>query len=222
MHFGSIYDMQLHPKSIHFPLLRKFICKGTFANVVICAIVAPNLTHFTYYPYPWSRHPGAWQDNDAEGICSLFPSVHHIELPTDVMTFIFHQKNDLDALYWSNLENLTVHELGGDSLPFLDGLVTWLEQRQNIEQSKLLIKFILPGFLTYEDSHIAVKLEVLCKYCILEWEDLHSTIVLSGIAHESLWIEMPRIHPDLIDKIGKAFIAGHIHTTAPQCTCGAV
>lgn len=123
---GVYRGLELHPNSVHLPLLKWFICKVSGAKMLIRAIAAPNVAHFTYRPQ------GREEDYDTESICSSFLAVRHVDLDRDIMISLFQPGNISNPGYWPNLESLTVHGTDEYSLGFLGGLVTWLEGRQNL------------------------------------------------------------------------------------------
>ena len=179
---GFCGGLKLHPNSLHLPLLKSFICKVSSAKVLIGAIVAPNLAHFTYS----SR--GGENDYGTEGICSSFPAVCHIYLDRDIMMSIFQPGNISNTGYWPNLESLTVHEPDKYFMECVGGLITWLEGRENVRQPKLLVRFTFPSF-SQDWSIISTLYETLHEHCILEWGNvrLHSRIVFSNTANGSPW-----------------------------------
>jgi len=169
---GSGGDLNLHPNSLHFPLLKRFIlCNVSRTKMLIRAIVAPNLSHFTYHPR--DLRVG---DYDAEDICSSFPAVCHMDLDWDVMMSVFRPGNIPNPDYWPNLKKLTVHRPSECSMKFLRGLITWLEGRKNMQRPKLLVKFAFPDHYDLNWGLISTLYEALHKRCILEW-NVPSSIV---------------------------------------------
>jgi len=178
---GVCGDLELHPNSLHLPLLEWFICKASGANMLIRAIVAPNVAHFTYLPAKWETY-------DTESIFLSFPAVHHVDLDRNILVSVFQQGNIPNLGYWPNLESLTVHKTDARLLEFLGGLITWLEGRKNMQRPTLLVKLVFSDF--YLDWSIITTLyEALHKRCILEWGNirLHSDIVFSSTADGPPW-----------------------------------
>ena len=172
----------LDQNSLHLPLLKSFICKLSCAKMLIRAIVAPNLTHFTY------RSRDREWDYGTESVYSSFPAVRHVDLDRDMMISVLQRGNISNPGYWPNLESLTVYRPDEYFMEFLGVLITWLEERKNMRRPKLLVKFTFPtSFQAW--SVISTLYEALHKRCILEWENvrLRSHIVFSGIADESPW-----------------------------------
>ena len=120
---GCRDGLELLPNSLHLPLLKSFICKVSGAEMLIRAIVAPNVTHFTYHARS-QRHCA-----NAESICLSFPAVRHVDLDRDIMVSVFQPGNIPNPDYWPNLESLTGHEIDDRSMVFLDGLITWLDPK---------------------------------------------------------------------------------------------
>ena len=96
---GYANDTLLDPDSISLPLLEKLVCKASEGNVLIQAIVVPNLIHLEYRPHAWAnlagnlfnlhtpRYPKATRLVLKQGIgCPnevasfQFPAVRHITL----------------------------------------------------------------------------------------------------------------------------------------------
>ena len=170
-------DLKLHPNSLHLPLLKCFICRVFPAEILIRAIVAHNVTHFTYLP----RYSA---DCDTESICSSFPAVRHVDL--DVTVSVFQPGNISDSEYWPNLESLTIHGPASDYEKCLGGLITWLERRQSMQRPKLLIKFTFPDphfFMNW--SILSMLYEALYEHCTLEWGNICSP------AHIAFEAELP-------------------------------
>ena len=107
---GCRDGLELLPNSLHLPLLKSFICKVSGAEMLIRAIVAPNVTHFTYHARS-QRHCA-----NAESICLSFPAVRHVDLDRDIMVSVFQPGNIPNPDYWPNLESLTGHEIDDRSM----------------------------------------------------------------------------------------------------------
>ena len=65
---GSAHNLQLNSNSLHFPSLTTFICKVASTNALLRAIVALNLSHFTYQPQPRNGYPPDLDDYHTETI----------------------------------------------------------------------------------------------------------------------------------------------------------
>ena len=157
---GSRSGLKLHQNSLHLPLLKSFICKLSCAKILIRAIVAPNLAHFTY------RSRDGEKDYDAESICLSFPAVRHVDLDRDIMISVLQPGNMSNSGYWPNLESLTVHGPNERFMKCLGGLIAWLEGRKNM-RPKLLVKFTFPT--SFQDWSVISRLyEALGEHCILE------------------------------------------------------
>ena len=180
-------NLQLNPNSLHFPSLNRFICKIFCANVLIRAIVAPNLSHFTYQPR--GGHPQNLDDYDTETICSAFPTAHHVVLHQAVLIRAFRLGNSLNPESWPNLESFTICGVNVQLSKSLGGLIAWLDGRQNMQQSKLPVKFIF-----YEHhrqgSLMSTLYETLHERCALEWGEIYFSprIVLSSTADGLPWV----------------------------------
>ena len=184
---GSGFNLKLNPNSLHLPSLTRFICKIHCANVLIRAIMAPNLRHFTYHPC--DGFPSNPDDYDTETICSAFPTAHHVVLHQVVLIKAFRLGNSLNPESWPNLESFTVCEVNQQLSESLGGLVAWLDGRQNMRQSKLPVKLIF-----YErhqqGSLMSTLYETLYERCVLEWGDIYFSprIVFSNPADGLPWV----------------------------------
>ncbi|KIM59340.1 hypothetical protein SCLCIDRAFT_27443 [Scleroderma citrinum Foug A] len=93
----------LDQNSLHLPLLKSFICKLSCAKMLIRAIVAPDLTHFTY------RSRDREWDYGTESVYSSFPAVRHVDLDRDMMISVLQRGNISNPGYWPNLEREEKH-----------------------------------------------------------------------------------------------------------------
>ena len=167
---GSGYNLDLNPNSLHLPFLTRFICKVFCAHVLIRAIVAPNLSHFTYQIY--DGYFSNLGDYNVEIICSAFPTVHHVVLHQVVLIDAFRLGINLNPESWPNLESFTVTSVNDNLSESLGGLATWLDERQNIRQSKMPVKLIFDD-PRQQGSLMSMLHETLHGRCALEWGDIY-------------------------------------------------
>ena len=167
---GSGFNLELDPNSLHLPSLTRFICKVSCAHVLIRAIVAPNLSHFTYQLR--DGYFSNLDDYNTEIICSAFPTVHHVVLHQLVLTEAFRLGIILNPKSWPNLESFTVTDVNEHLSGSLDGLVAWLDGRKNIRQSKLPVKLIFSD-PRQQGSLMSMLYETLHGRCALEWGDIY-------------------------------------------------
>lgn len=188
---GSASGVQIAPHSIYLPLLEKFVCEASGANVLIQAIMAPKLVHFEYNPPGWNymldnncrtpAHHGVINLNLSgtafrcgnETVDFVFPAVRHIDLGDPEVAFlVFSSGNGSISRapdHWPHLESLTVRGLSEGFLQFLDGLVEWLKARQAVGLPRLLVRFEFWARHYEDGSTTSMLFEALHELSILEW-----------------------------------------------------
>ncbi|KAI6125268.1 hypothetical protein EV401DRAFT_1938748 [Pisolithus croceorrhizus] len=233
---GMSIDCDLPPNSIQLPLLKKFVCTVGNAETLIRALVAPSLKHFQYSPsYP--RHsPSATfsnlnskfdnvdylclsqftAENFSEAVYLAFPNVCHLAL---VQTSSLPEPHSRTAefpsavFHWKNLKRLTIEKLEDFDLEFLNGLITWLQQRVVAGQSKLQVEFSSFG------RGSLPLLQRLSEVCHLERSDVrHRVDMLVCRSGSQTWVE---VHPRCdIDALNNAFATFRRTTVTNFCECG--
>ena len=148
----------LDPGSISLPLLEKLVCKASEGNVLIQAIVVPNLVHLEYRPHAWAnlagnlfnlhtpRYPKTTRLVLEQGVgCPnevasfQFPAVRHITLHDYGIGILCGSKREpTTAVYWRELESVTLEDLCGVTEQ-REELIRWLEKRRQMELSNLLV-----------------------------------------------------------------------------------
>ena len=190
---GSASGVQIGPRSIYLPLLKKLVCEASGANVLIQAIMAPKLVHFEYNPPGWdcmlgnishapthlrsaigSRSPaGTAFRCGNETVDFVFPAVRHIDLGDPEVAFLVFSSGNGSITrapdHWPHVESLTVRGLSEGFLHFLDGLVVWLKARQAVGLPRLLVRFEFWARHYEDGSTISTLYEALHELSILQW-----------------------------------------------------
>ena len=181
----------LRPNSILLPILDELICTLPNASSLLHTIVAPRLSYFNYHPWTHSdgtifaglgskfssvRHlalRGTHLGSNLEDIFSAFPNVRHVELHRNNADVIF--KGTFSSATWQHLEHLSIYggkpivgfdRIDHDIPDFLEGLVNWLQLRQNSGQSDLRIQL---SFFVGDANWISKMYDALNGLCVLEW-----------------------------------------------------
>ena len=195
---GHADFLLLHPSSIQLPLLEKLVCKATDGDVLINAIMAPNLLHLEYSTGEWIglsnnrwnlRTPKYPNVTDLVlPLCGIrgsnkvasfqFPTIRHVTLHRCGISSLFGPKGYPNgAMYWLDLETLTVEDLDysicdKSGTSERDDLVAWLRRRQQMGRPNLLVKL---EFSKHVDklgdiSNLCIALH---RYCTLEVVGIH-------------------------------------------------
>ncbi|KAI6010606.1 hypothetical protein EDC04DRAFT_790750 [Pisolithus marmoratus] len=147
MFYGDMDRWQLEPRSIHLPLLRSLTIDVDNPNMLLKAIVAPELSHFDYRGRNCREVPSVF-----DGLLSPFNKVHYIRLralskdPVATVCRTFPNVRHFEMLYppsgffyglrettglWGDLECVTFRSLRVNLLEeVVTELQAWLQQRK--------------------------------------------------------------------------------------------
>ena len=181
---GCAGEIKLDPDSISLPLLEKLVCNASQGNVLLQAIVAPNLIHLEYRHrefaglalagnlfnlhtprYPNVTHLSVKRIECCNEVASFqFPAVRHIALDNYGLGSLFDSTKGPTTPYWLELESVTVEDLNVD---MHDELASWLEKRPQMGLPKLLVNLTASDDW-YDFKRISKMCVVLHPHCTLE------------------------------------------------------
>ena len=205
---GHAETLWLDPSSIQLLLLKRFVCKARDGYILVHAIVAPNLVHIKYSSGEWIgladdqwdlltlRYPNVTDlvlpQCDIDGsnkIASFqFPTIHHVTLHKHGIHSLFGPRDDTTAaMYWLDLETLTVENLNGnsDDGDDRDNLIAWLQRRQQMGQPNLLVNLMFSKHWN-DIRDISGLCLALHQHCPLEVAGIHFNPTVDLIFRDKL------------------------------------
>ena len=205
---GHAETLWLDPSSIQLLLLKRFVCKARDGYILVHAIVAPNLVHIKYSSGEWIgladdqwdlltlRYPNVTDlvlpQCDIDGsnkIASFqFPTIHHVTLHKHGIHSLFGPRDDTTAaMYWLDLETLTVENLNGnsDDGDDRDNLIAWLQRRQQMGQPNLLVNLMFSKHWN-DIRDISGLCLALHQHCTLEVAGIHFNPTVDLIFRDKL------------------------------------
>ena len=166
---NSLLHAIVAPRLSHFKYNWSYADGNTFANL---GSKFSSVSHLVLNSIHLESTP--------EDICSAFPNVQHVELYSDCADIMF--QSTLPSFTWQHLEYLSIEggeyaedfdgakvydETIDEDVPeFLEGLINWLQQRQNTGQSGLRIRL---SFFNGDADWISTMHDALHGLCILGW-----------------------------------------------------